>query len=642
MRLWVLVIPAILIPSTSATFSKSSWGLENEALIVRCPRQEKSRYPVVWYYSKTNKHITTQRRSRVVASGERLKFLPAKVNDSGFYTCIIRSPTSNKTGYVNVTIYKKQPGCDIPDFLIYSTTSGSERNSKIYCPTIDLYNWTAPVEWFKVKGNVQEIDENHTIRIGGSKELLKVDWNFSFQNCEVLQGPRYRAHKSFLLIDRANSKDTGDYTCKFMHNENGVNYTVTATRSFTVIDKQSFSLLPVIIAPPQNETKEVEIGKPANLRCSACFGKGSQTMADILWQVNGSNVENFGEARMQVLQEQTQSSRSKLTCLNAVLRIADVKEEDFSLKYDCLAMNFRGLITHTIRLRRKNPMDQQSTYYVLAGFSILFLLINVSVVILKAFWIEIILLWRDIARPHKTRNDGKIYDAYVIYPRNCKNSPEGASSVEYFVHQILPDVLENKCGYDLYIYGRDLLPGEGKTVNNHQGQKFTFIRRISNRWSYPCHHQELQLLFQVIRLELFNISPGEGDVATTVETSIQKSRRHIFILTPEVTHSKECAYEWEIALHNTLIRNDSKAILIEMEALCPPSGLQFGDLQDSLKHLVKVQGTIKWREDLVANKQSLNSKFWKHIRYHMPVPSRLPRKTPRSASSSAQGQQCLL
>ncbi|XP_060025977.1 interleukin-1 receptor-like 1 [Lagenorhynchus albirostris] len=555
MRLWVLVIPAILIPSTSATFSKSSWGLENEALIVRCPRQEKSRYPVVWYYSKTNKHITTQRRSRVVASGERLKFLPAKVNDSGFYTCIIRSPTSNKTGYVNVTIYKKQPGCDIPDFLIYSTTSGSERNSKIYCPTIDLYNWTAPVEWFK--------------------------------NCEVLQGPRYRAHKSFLLIDRANSKDTGDYTCKFMHNENGVNYTVTATRSFTVIDKQSFSLLPVIIAPPQNETKEVEIGKPANLRCSACFGKGSQTMADILWQVNGSNVENFGEARMQVLQEQTQSSRSELTCLNAVLRIADVKEEDFSLKYDCLAMNFRGLITHTVRLRRKNPMDQQSTYYVLAGFSILFLLINVSVVILKAFWIEIILLWRDIARPHKTRNDGKIYDAYVIYPRNCKNSPEGASSVEYFVHQILPDVLENKCGYDLYIYGRDLLPGE--------------------------------------------------DVATTVETSIQKSRRHIFILTPEVTHSKECAYEWEIALHNILIRNDSKAILIEMEALCPPSGLQFGELQDSLKHLVKVQGTIKWREDLVANKQSLNSKFWKHIRYHMPVPSQLPRKTPRSASSSARG-----
>lgn len=83
-------------------------------------------------------------------------------------------------------------------------------------------------------------------------------------------------------------------------------------------------------------------------------------------------------------------------------------------------------------------------------------------------------------------SDGKIYDAYVIYPRNQKNSPEGASSVEHFVHQILPDVLENKCGYNLCIYGRDLRPGEGKAINIHQGQKVTFIWRLRDRWSYPC------------------------------------------------------------------------------------------------------------------------------------------------------------
>lgn len=126
------------------------------------------------------------------------------------------------------------------------------------------------------------------------------------------------------------------------------------------------------------------------------------------------------------------------------------------------------------------------------------------------------------------------------------------------------------------------------------------------------------------------------DTVTAVETSIQKSRRHIFVLTPEIIHSKELAYEQEIALHSTLIQNDSKAILIEMEALCPPGGLQFGELQESLQHLIKVQGTIKWREDHVANKHSLNSKFWKQVRYHMPVPSRLPRKTPCSKALSAQ------
>ncbi|XP_042837022.1 interleukin-1 receptor-like 1 [Panthera tigris] len=556
MRLWVLALSTILVHSTAAKFSKSSWGLENEALIVRCPRQGRSRYPVDWYYSKTNKCITTQKRNHVLASGERLKFLPAKVNDSGIYTCIIRSPPFNKTGYVNVTIYKKQPNCNIPDHLMYSTTFGSETNSKIYCPTIDLYNWTAPIEWFK--------------------------------DCKALQGPRYHTHKTFLLIDGATSKDTGDYTCKFIHNENGVNYSVTATRSLTVNDEEGFSLFPVIIAPPQNEIKEVEIGKPASIPCSACFGKGSQIMAGILWKVNGSKVQNFGEPRIHEDREQNQSSSNELTCLSTVLKIEPVREEDLSMEYDCVALNLHGWTRHTIRLKRRSPIDHQSTYYILTGFSILLMLINIMVIMLKVFWIEFILLWRDIARPYKSRNDGKIYDAYVIYPRNYTNSPERASAVGYFVYQILPDVLENKCGYNLCIYGRDVLPGE--------------------------------------------------DAATSVETNIRKSRRHIFILTPEITHCREFAYEQEIALHSALIQNDSKVILIELEALSKPGGMQFGELQDSLKHVVEMQGTIKWKEDDVANKRSRNSKFWKHVRYHMPVPNKPSRKTSTWASLSTQGQ----
>lgn len=82
---------------------------------------------------------------------------------------------------MNVTIYKKQPDCNISDDFIYSTTSGTEKNSRIYCPTISLYNWTAPVEWFKVKRQFGEIDENYTIKIDASTVLLKVKWHFNFR-----------------------------------------------------------------------------------------------------------------------------------------------------------------------------------------------------------------------------------------------------------------------------------------------------------------------------------------------------------------------------------------------------------------------------------------------------------------------------
>ncbi|EGV92289.1 Interleukin-1 receptor-like 1 [Cricetulus griseus] len=203
------------------------------------------------------------------------------------------------------------------------------------------------------------------------------------------------------------------------------------------------------------------------------------------------------------------------------------------------------------------------------------MLINVLMIVLKVFWIEVALFWRDIVTPYRTQNDGKLYDAYVIYPRVFRGNSAGTSSLEYFVHHTLPDVLENKCGYKLCIYGRDLLPGQ--------------------------------------------------DAATVVESSIQNSRRHMFVLAPLMMHSKEFAYEQEVALHSALIQNNSKVILIEMEPLGGASPLQVGDLQDSLQHLVKMQGTIKWREDHVANKQSLSSKFWKHVRYQMPVPNRLPK-----------------
>lgn len=69
---------------------KPFWGLENEALIVRCPESGGFLYPVEWYHLNTNESIPTQKRNWIFVWRDRLKFLPARVDDSGMYACVIR------------------------------------------------------------------------------------------------------------------------------------------------------------------------------------------------------------------------------------------------------------------------------------------------------------------------------------------------------------------------------------------------------------------------------------------------------------------------------------------------------------------------------------------------------------------------
>ncbi|XP_036614169.1 interleukin-1 receptor-like 1 [Trichosurus vulpecula] len=533
MEFWCfLVLSALFIESIAAMRGRHYNAMENEALIALCPRSTKPGSQVYWTYFKSNKSITTSKRSRIYSSGVQLKFLPTSVKDSGIYNCTIKSPKVSFGGYVNITIYPKPQGCVVPKDLLYKTAQGSEVRSMIHCPTIERYN-----------------------------EIARVDW---FKNCKALKGQHYYAKEDYLIIKNPTAADTGDYTCKFIYSENGVNYAVTASRSFIFQGKSNFSMLPEITSPMHHHVLAVELGTNVSMPCKACFGRGLQMIDEVGWCIREKNSINC--IKNSRFHEENKATNKHLYCRTITLRIANLKKEDLSLEFYCWALNGHGVKEHSLQIRIKTT-GQQSTYYILAGFSTLLILIITLTVILKVFWIDLILLWREVARPYKSRDDGKIYDAYIIYPRNYKSRTENVNSMEHFIHQILPEVLEKKCGYSLCIYGRDLLPGE--------------------------------------------------DAASEMVKCIQKSRRQIIILNPKVEHGEEFAYEQEIALHCALMQNDSKVILIEME-----TNGDTGELQDSLKHIIKQQGILKWKGDHVTNTYSFNSNFWKRIQYLMPARSK--------------------
>ena len=66
-------------------------------------------------------------------------------------------------------------------------------------------------------------------------------------------------------------------------------------------------------------------------------------------------------------------------------------------------------------------------------------------------------------------SDGKLYDAYVLYPKPQRESQ--SHDVDTLVLKILPEVLEKQCGYKLFIFGRDEFPGQGMFSVRYKNKK---------------------------------------------------------------------------------------------------------------------------------------------------------------------------
>lgn len=88
--------------------------------------------------------------------------------------------------------------------------------------------------------------------------------------------------------------------------------------------------------------------------------------------------------------------------------------------------------------------------------------------------------------------DGKLYDAYVVYPRVQGDTLSEA--VEAFAVKTLPQVLEGCYGYRLFILGRDSLPGQGKMV--YSKLMYEIEMNISDKITIPFFEGIIQILFK--------------------------------------------------------------------------------------------------------------------------------------------------
>ncbi|XP_077071962.1 interleukin-1 receptor-like 1 isoform X2 [Siphateles boraxobius] len=196
-----------------------------------------------------------------------------------------------------------------------------------------------------------------------------------------------------------------------------------------------------------------------------------------------------------------------------------------------------------------------------------FLLVLVLSGIVKWFSLDLVLFLREIFIKFSRKEDRKLYDAYVIYQRN--NSDETTSkTVSDFVNGSLLTVLESYCGFKLFIHGRDDLPGE--------------------------------------------------DCMNLIETKIQLSRRLIIILTPGTSSISPTAYDLQVGLHQALVQGETGVIVIQLGQMQDYTHLPLG-----LQHLLCKNNPLLWRD----GQTSPTSRFWKRVRYRMPVASSHQRRS---------------
>ncbi|XP_026522562.1 interleukin-1 receptor-like 2 isoform X1 [Notechis scutatus] len=476
-------------------------------------RYERANSTLNWYMNGNDTPLIAQPFSRVFQQKNSLWFIPAIAQDSGLYQCIIsyRNSTRCYKYSVSTAVLNNSAGLCFNEKYYLKQTLFPRTPSRVVCHQVNEFG--------------QEVD------------YLSIHW---YKECEPVQGEQFEFFRNHLIMKDPKKDDEGKYVCKGIYTFRGNKYNFSNSILVDLIENLPRKRPEILY--PINNTIEADVGSNVFTECNVSSFKDN--MISISWRVNNTLVDNLFKGRI-IEGNQTNIPKEGAEIFIVSLNITELKNEDYDQHFTCHA----GEVAAYIKIQ--HPTKNH------AAFVILILLLIIPVLICVLFKIEIVLWYRKSCHPffHKKVSDGKIYDAYVLYPK--------LSSQVDFVLKVLPDVLEKQCGYSLFIPGRDDLPGKA----------------------------------------LVNV----------VDDTIVQCRRLIMILVPGLSSLEE-APEQNIAVYHALIPDGMKTILIEMSKI-----KDYSHMPESIRYIKQKQGAIRWKGDIMKkNSSSANSSFWKKVRYRMP------------------------
>uniref|UniRef100_A0A8C0FMX2 Interleukin 18 receptor 1 n=1 Tax=Bubo bubo TaxID=30461 RepID=A0A8C0FMX2_BUBBB len=470
-------------------------------------------YTINWYKENAGKQQLIKETQRIVSQMNFLEFWPAELSDSGNYS------VTHSNGKENFTVQKW-------------TLNVLERN-KSSC--FNKNHLTTEIKnagtGHSLKCNDLSVNENDSIT-----------W---YKDCKNYENETERE----LDFKTLTVQHSGIYTCKILISHEGKIYHSTNTIKLVVEGDAPETVTLEIVG--RDEEIETEMGKEEILNCTGFLGYYMREDVSLYWLINQTFLYSVA---------------NNILCyrlgnkfyITRLLRIKKVTDEDMHHNFTCMLQADERTLMKIVKLKKGNTRDLPvhifTTGMVLA---VLFPCVAVAAVfVCVMFRVDLVLFYRNICRRDDTAGDGKEYDAFVSYLKDCVSPAEEERE---FALKILPMVLEENFGYKLCIFERDVSPG--------------------------------------------------GAVVDDIHSFIDKSRRLIIILSQNYI-SDRAIYELESGLHKALVERKTKIILIEY---MPISDYNF--LPESLS-LLPSKRVVKWKKD---KSLPMNSRFWKNLRYLMPA-----------------------
>ncbi|NXJ74052.1 IRPL2 protein, partial [Trogon melanurus] len=360
---------------------------------------------------------------RMSKDEDSIWFHSVELQDSGFYTCVLRNSTYCMKVSMSLTVAENESGLCYNSKIRYLEKSEVTKRKTIFCPDIEDYKTASQepdVVWYK--------------------ECKPKMW----RSIVIQKG-------NTLLIQEVQEEDGGNYTCELKFEGKLIRRTVELKVTALLTDKPPKPLFPMENQPT---VIDVQLGNPLTVACKAFFGFSGESGPMIYWMKGEKFIEelegHIREGEVRLLREHLGEKEVELTL------IFDAVEEADLANYTCHVENRNGRKHASVLLRKKDLIYKIE---LAGGLGAILLLLILLVTIYKCYNIELMLFYRQNFGGDEAADDNKEYDAYLSYTKvdpdalDCDNNEE-----EQFALEILPDVLEKHYGYKLFIPDRDLIP----------------------------------------------------------------------------------------------------------------------------------------------------------------------------------------